>query len=146
MVAYGLTKSEGVRVRDGRRYAVPKQVVQIYGIPRYRLFEMLKDEVIRSTAIRRKGSKRVLRLIDLESLEGVPRPIRHAGQVSEPQEQPTASVYRPKVNKRKRSGGPQRFPSASESQSEFLCTTTIPRIPVLSNPPNARHCLIKLRR
>ena len=65
----GLTKSEGVRVRDGRRYAVPKQVVQIYGIPRYRLFEMLKDEVIRSTAIRRKGSKRVLRLIDLSSLE-----------------------------------------------------------------------------
>jgi hypothetical protein len=64
-----LTKSEGVHVRDDRRYAVPKQVVHIYGIPRYRLFEMLKDKVIRSTAIRRKGSKRVLRLIDLDSLE-----------------------------------------------------------------------------
>ena len=64
-----LTKSEGVHVRDDRRYSVPKQVVHIYGIPRYRLFEMLKDKVIRSTAIRRKGSKRVLRLIDLDSLE-----------------------------------------------------------------------------
>jgi len=64
-----LTKSEGVHVRDGRRYAVPKVVVRDYGIPRYRLFEMLKDKVIRSTAIRRKGSKRCLRLIDLASLE-----------------------------------------------------------------------------
>jgi hypothetical protein len=64
-----LTKSEGGRVNDGRRYAVPKQVVRNYGIPRYRLFEMLKNKEIRSTAIRRKGSKRVLRLIDLRSLE-----------------------------------------------------------------------------
>jgi hypothetical protein len=61
--------SEGAHIRDSRRYAVPKVVVRDYGIPRYRLFEMLKDEVIRSTAIRRKGSKRCLRLIDLVSLE-----------------------------------------------------------------------------
>jgi hypothetical protein len=44
-------------------------VVRDYGIPRYRVFEMLKNGEIRSTAIARKGSKRHLRLIDLDSLE-----------------------------------------------------------------------------
>jgi hypothetical protein len=63
------TKSKGVRAIGGRRYALPKQVVEIYGIPRYRVFEMLKHREIRSTAIARPGSKRKMRLIDLDSLE-----------------------------------------------------------------------------
>jgi hypothetical protein len=63
------TKSEGVRIRDGRRYAPPMAVVRDYGIPRYRVFEMLKNKEIRSTTISRKNSKRHLRLIDLDSLE-----------------------------------------------------------------------------
>ena len=65
----GLSRSKGVPVHGGRRYAPPIKVVELYGIPRYRVFEMLKNKEIRSTAIRRPGSKRTLRLIDLDSLE-----------------------------------------------------------------------------
>jgi hypothetical protein len=52
-----------------RRCARPNTVVVTHDIPRYRLFELLKQRAIRSYAIRRPGSKRVLRLIDLDSLE-----------------------------------------------------------------------------
>ena len=55
--------------REGRRYGKPKTVVAIYDIPRYRVFQLIKDKAFRTTLIKRPGAKRGLRLIDLDSLE-----------------------------------------------------------------------------
>jgi hypothetical protein len=54
---------------EGRRYGKPNTVVAIYDIPRYRVFQLIKEKAFRSTLIKRPGSKRGLRLIDLDSLE-----------------------------------------------------------------------------
>jgi hypothetical protein len=62
-------KTRRIRLYPGRRYAQPSSVVRDYGIGRSTLFKMLADEVIRSTVIRKKGSKKAIRLIDLVSLE-----------------------------------------------------------------------------
>jgi hypothetical protein len=55
--------------RGGRRYGKPNTVVAIYDFPRYRLFECIKRGDFRSVLIKRPGTKRGLRLIDLDSLE-----------------------------------------------------------------------------
>jgi hypothetical protein len=55
--------------RGGRRYGKPNTVIAIYDIPRYRLFQFIKDGAFKSTLIKRPGAKRGLRLIDLDSLE-----------------------------------------------------------------------------
>ena len=62
-------KTKKIRLYPGRRYAQPGAVVRDYGIGRSTLFKLLHDEVIRSTVIRKKGSKKAIRLIDLVSLE-----------------------------------------------------------------------------
>lgn len=51
------------------RWGKPAYVMKHYGLPRYRVFEIIKDRVVRSALIRRKGSKKGLRLIDLNSLD-----------------------------------------------------------------------------
>jgi len=58
-----------VTFRGGRRYGKPKTVIAIYDIPRYRLFELIKEKSFRSVLVKRPGAKRGLRLIDLDSLE-----------------------------------------------------------------------------
>lgn len=62
--------SESVPVERGRRrFAKPKDVTADYGVPRYRLFEMLRDGLIRSALIKRTPKSHGMRLIDLDSLE-----------------------------------------------------------------------------
>jgi hypothetical protein len=51
------------------RWGKPAYVMKHYGLPRYRVFELIKDRVVRSALIRRKGRKKGLRLIDLNSLD-----------------------------------------------------------------------------
>ena len=64
------------------KWAKPDYTLQLYRMPRYRLFELIKDRAIRSALIRRKGSKKGMRLIDLASLDAylerhaTPNPIR----------------------------------------------------------------------
>jgi hypothetical protein len=62
-------KIKTVRARSGLRYAQPAAVVRDYGIGRSTLFKLLHDELVRSTTIKNKGSKKKIRLIDLDSLE-----------------------------------------------------------------------------
>jgi hypothetical protein len=57
------------KIHPGRRYAQPGAVSRDYGIGRSTLFKWLHDGLIRSTVIRKNGSRKALRLIDLESLE-----------------------------------------------------------------------------
>jgi hypothetical protein len=66
---YPLNSASSIIHREGRRYGKPNTVVAIYDIPRYRVFELLKAKAFRSILIKRPGSKRGLRLIDLDSLE-----------------------------------------------------------------------------
>ena len=42
---------------------------KISGIPRSRLFEMIKEGQIRSATVRHKGKTRGLRMVDMESLD-----------------------------------------------------------------------------
>jgi hypothetical protein len=51
------------------RWGKPGYVVQTYGIPRYRVFELIKEGKVRSTLIKRKGRQKGMRLIDLNSLD-----------------------------------------------------------------------------
>jgi hypothetical protein len=62
-------KTKHVRLPHSSRYAQPGAVVRDYGISRTTLFNWLHDELIRSTVIRKKGSKKAIRLIDVPSLE-----------------------------------------------------------------------------
>lgn len=52
-----------------RRYAQPATAIRDYGISRSTLFNWLHDELVRSTVIRKAGSRKALRLVDLKSLE-----------------------------------------------------------------------------
>ena len=47
----------------------PAWVAQRYGLPRYRVFELIKEGQIRSALIRRKGKQKAMRLIDLRSVD-----------------------------------------------------------------------------
>jgi hypothetical protein len=53
---------------DELEFARPMTVVRIFDIPRYRIFELIRANLIRTTTIQRPGSKRHLRLIDMKSL------------------------------------------------------------------------------
>lgn len=46
----------------------PDWVARRYGLPRYRVFELIKEGHFRSALIKRKGRKKGLRLIDLTSV------------------------------------------------------------------------------
>jgi hypothetical protein len=46
----------------------PDWVARRYGLPRYRVFELIKEGHFRSALIRRKGRKKGLRLIELSSV------------------------------------------------------------------------------
>ena len=46
----------------------PDWVARRYGLPRYRVFELIKEGKIRSALIKRKGRKKGLRLIELNSV------------------------------------------------------------------------------
>jgi hypothetical protein len=47
----------------------PDWVARRYGLPRYRVFELIKEGQIRSAQIRRKGKQKAMRLIDLRSVD-----------------------------------------------------------------------------
>jgi hypothetical protein len=47
----------------------PSWVAQRYGLPRYRVFELIKEGQIRSALIKRKGRKKGMRLVDLHSVD-----------------------------------------------------------------------------
>jgi hypothetical protein len=64
-----LNSASSIIRREGRRYGKPNTVVAIYDIPRYRVFQLIKDKAFRTILIKRPGAKRGLRLIDLDSLE-----------------------------------------------------------------------------
>jgi hypothetical protein len=49
-------------------FARPMTAVRIFDVPRYRIFELIRAKAIRTTTIRRPGSKRHMRLIDMKSL------------------------------------------------------------------------------
>ena len=55
--------------RSDARWAKPAYVVDRYGIPRYRIFEMIKEGLFRTALLKRKGRKKGMRLIDLNSLD-----------------------------------------------------------------------------
>jgi hypothetical protein len=46
----------------------PDWVAQRYGLPRYRVFELIKEGQFRSALIKRKGRKKGLRLVELSSV------------------------------------------------------------------------------
>jgi hypothetical protein len=52
-----------------RKWGRVKAAVEASGIPRYRMFELLKEGQIRSATLKRKGKQRGIRLIDLDSLD-----------------------------------------------------------------------------
>jgi hypothetical protein len=62
-------RTKRARLQHSRRYAQPGAVARDYGIGRSTIFTWLHDELIRSAVIRKKGSKKAIRLIDLGSLE-----------------------------------------------------------------------------
>jgi hypothetical protein len=66
---YTARQTDVAAQRERPRYSKPGTVVKNYDIPRYRVFELLKAKAFRSVLIKRPGSKRGLRLIDLDSLE-----------------------------------------------------------------------------
>jgi hypothetical protein len=51
------------------QWGKPAWVAQRYGLPRYRVFELIKEGHFRSALIKRKGRKKGLRLIDLRSVD-----------------------------------------------------------------------------
>jgi hypothetical protein len=51
------------------QWGKPAWVAQRYGLPRYRVFELIKECQIRSALIKRKGRQKGLRLIDLRSVD-----------------------------------------------------------------------------
>jgi hypothetical protein len=77
-------KSPKVIYREGRRYGKPKTVIAIYDIPRYRLFQFIKDKAFRSVLVKRPGAKRGLRLIDLDSLESFLNKFETGGEENSP--------------------------------------------------------------
>jgi len=52
-----------------RRWKRINTAAKISGIPRSRLFEMIKEGQIRSATIRHKGKRRGIRMIDMTSLD-----------------------------------------------------------------------------
>jgi hypothetical protein len=65
-----MTVSEGAPPAEPEpRWGKPAWVAQRYGLPRYRVFELIKEGHFRSALIKRKGRKKGLRLIDLSSVD-----------------------------------------------------------------------------
>ena len=90
--------------RVTRKYAPPEIVIREYSLPRYLLFEWIRDGKIRSTGLpRNPGAKRLRRLIDIDSLEQYLRSTPKAPR---------------RANKRLRNEdlGPQRILSRSTSR------------------------------
>jgi hypothetical protein len=62
-------KSKKARLQQSRRYAQPRTASRDYDIGKTTLFTWMQEGWIRSVVVRRPGSRKALRLIDVSSLE-----------------------------------------------------------------------------
>jgi hypothetical protein len=52
-----------------RKWGRIKAAVEASGVPRYRLYQLIRDGAIRTAVLRHKGKQRGMRLVDLDSLD-----------------------------------------------------------------------------